>query len=58
MIRAALLALLVAFGLPVDDDQQGAILGFVAVVAPIAVAYVGRSKVYAPATVAKLLRRS
>lgn len=53
----ALLALLVAFGLDLSADQQSAILGVVAVVAPIVVAVVGRRRVYSPATVARLLRR-
>lgn len=53
----ALLALLVAIGLDLSADQQSAILGVVAVVAPIVVAVVGRRRVYSPATVARLLRR-
>lgn len=53
----ALIALVVSFGLPITADQQTAILGVVAVVAPIVVAVAGRRKVYAPATVARLLRR-
>ncbi|TDC81915.1 hypothetical protein E1193_13515 [Micromonospora sp. KC606] len=51
----ALIALLVAFGLPVSDDQQTAILGVVAVVAPLVVSTWGRGRVYSPATVARLL---
>jgi len=53
----AVIAALVAFGLPVTDDQQAAILGVVGVIAPIVVAVWGRRRVYAPATVARLLRR-
>lgn len=41
----ALLGLLVAFGVPVTPDQQVAILGVVAVVAPVAVALIGRNLV-------------
>ncbi|MFE7869776.1 hypothetical protein ACFUYE_05425 [Micromonospora humida] len=53
----AVLALLTAFGLPVSDDQQTAILGLVAVVAPLVVMAVGRSRVWSPATVARLMER-
>ncbi|MEV4271919.1 hypothetical protein [Micromonospora aurantiaca (nom. illeg.)] len=53
----AVLALLVAFGLDLSDGQKQAILGAVAVAAPFIVAAWGRRRVYAPATVAKLLRR-
>ncbi len=53
----AVLALVVAFGLPVSDDQQTAILGVVAVAAPLVVAAVGRGRVWSPATVARLMER-
>jgi hypothetical protein len=42
---AAVLALGIAFGLPVTDQQREAILGLVAVVAPIAVAVLVRPNV-------------
>lgn len=42
---AALVTLVVAFGLPLDDVQQNAILGVVAVAAPVIAALVTRSKV-------------
>lgn len=51
----AILALLVAFGLELSTEQKTAILGVVAVAAPLIVTMVGRGKVYAPATVARLL---
>lgn len=54
----ALIGLGVAFGLPVDDDQQAAILAVVAVLAPAAVALIGRGRVYAPLTVRKMVRRA
>lgn len=41
----ALIALLVAFGLDLTDDQVSAILGVIAVAAPIVVALAARSKV-------------
>lgn len=53
----AALALLVAFGLELTDEQRTAILGAAAVVAPLVAAWWGRRKAYSPATVAKLLRR-
>ena len=53
----AVLALVAAFGLDLSDDQQAAVLGVLGVVAPFIVALWGRRKVYAPATVARLLRR-
>lgn len=53
----AVLALVAAFGLNLSEDQRTAILGVVAVVAPLAVALIGRSRVYSPATVARLLAR-
>lgn len=42
---AALLTLLVAFGVDLSGDKQTAILGVAAVVAPLIVAAVTRSKV-------------
>lgn len=44
-VVTAALALLVSFGLGLTDDQQKAILGFVAVVAPIIGAFIVRSRV-------------
>lgn len=41
----ALLALLVAFGIPITQEQQIAILGVVAVAAPFVVAFAGRGQV-------------
>lgn len=41
----AVIGLLVAFGLPLTDEQQVAVLGLTAVVAPIIVALVGRRSV-------------
>lgn len=54
---AALLGLAVAFGLHLTDTQEKALLGVVAVVAPLVAAWLGRRRAYSPATVAKLLRR-
>lgn len=39
---AALIAVLIAFGVPLTPDQQTAILGFVAVAAPVIVAWIAR----------------
>ncbi|RCK68254.1 hypothetical protein DT076_16525 [Desertihabitans brevis] len=48
---AAVLALLVAFGVPLTDDQQKAILGVVAALGPLAVALITRRYTAAWATV-------
>jgi hypothetical protein len=48
---SALVAMLVAFGLPLSDNQTVAILGFVTVAAPLLVAAWARRRVFAPATV-------
>lgn len=53
----ALIALLVAFGLDLTEAQTTAILGVVAVAAPIVVGVLARRRAYSPATVARLLRR-
>nr|MDT0658016.1 hypothetical protein [Micromonospora sp. DSM 115978] len=53
----AAIALLVAFGVSLSDDQQSAILGVLAVLAPVVAGIVGRRTAYSPATVARLLRR-
>lgn len=41
----AVLSLLTAFGMPLTDDQRQAILGVVAVAAPLVVGLVARAKV-------------
>ncbi len=51
----AILALIVSFGVPVSDAQQAAILGVLAVFAPLIVAAAGRAKVYSPHTVRQKL---
>ncbi|MFI6762709.1 hypothetical protein ACIBF5_26610 [Micromonospora sp. NPDC050417] len=53
----ALLTLLVAFGVDLTEVQIKAILGLVLIGGPVAVAWLIRLRVYAPATVARLLRR-
>lgn len=42
---AALIGVLVAFGVPLTDDQQKALLALVAVVAPLVAAVIARRKV-------------
>lgn len=54
-LASAVIAVLVAFAVPLSQGQQVAILGLVAVVAPLVVAGVARRKVFAPATVRTLL---
>jgi hypothetical protein len=53
---SALLALLFAFGVPITPEQAQAILGFVAVVSPIAVALIGRHYAFGPESVKKIKR--
>lgn len=52
----ALLALLAAFGLPVDEAQKQAILGFIlpTMIIILAIGEFIRSKVYAPSTVERV----
>ena len=52
---AAVVALLVAFGVPLTGDQREAILGAAAVVAPLVVAFLSRPKVTPNATVAEMV---
>jgi hypothetical protein len=42
---AAIIACLVAFGVDLTEDQQKAVLGLVAVVAPLVVGFIARRKV-------------
>lgn len=53
----AVLALLVAFGLPLTDEQQVAILGVTAVVAPLVVIYARRWTVPAAQVVERVERQ-
>ena len=54
-VATAVLSLLVLFGLHLSPATQGTILTAIGVIAPVVVALWGRRKVYAPATVARLL---
>lgn len=49
-LGAAVLALLFAFGVPIDDDQKAAILTVLSIVGPLVAGYVARRWAYAPAT--------
>lgn len=53
----AVITLLIAFGVDLTKEQVEAILGVVLVAGPVVLAAITRARVYAPATVAKLLRR-
>jgi hypothetical protein len=53
-IVAAIVAALVAFGLDLTEEQQGAILLLVAALAPVIAGFISRQFVYAPATVEAL----
>lgn len=50
-LAAAVIALLVAFAVPISEQQQVAILGVVAVVAPVVVGFVTRTQVVPNASV-------
>lgn len=52
---AAVLAALVAFGLPLSNAQEASILSVVVIVAPVVVTLLGRARVYSPKSVAALL---
>jgi hypothetical protein len=54
-LLAAGLAIAVAFGLHLTDDQKGAVLSLIALVAPFVVAVVGRAKVFSPKTVRAMI---
>ena len=54
----AVIALLVAYGFDISTEQQVAILGVVAVLAPVVAGIVTRSKVYSPASTAKIANES
>jgi hypothetical protein len=56
-IVSAILTLLFAFGVPLTPEQGQAILGLVAVVAPIAVALIGRHFAYGPETIKRERRK-
>lgn len=51
---AAIITLATSFGLSITAEQHEAILGVVAVAAPLIVAWVGRGRVYSPDTVDRL----
>lgn len=53
-LATAALACLVAFRLPVDNNQQAQLLGLIAVLAPLIVAGVGRLRTWSPASVRKI----
>lgn len=55
-VVTAILALLTALGLPVDDDVQAKILTAIAVVAPIVLGLLARSKAWSPFTVGATVR--
>ncbi len=54
----AVLALLVAFAVPLNQAQQVAILGAALFAAPFLVALVGRGSVFSPATVRWMVQRA
>lgn len=55
-VVTAVLALLVALGLPISDEVQAAILGGIAVLAPIVLGLAARSKAWSPLTVRRTVQ--
>jgi hypothetical protein len=53
-ITTGIVAVAVAFGLPLNDVQQGTILALIGFTAPLIVAFIARGKVWAPRTVRAL----
>lgn len=51
---ASILALLIAFGVGLSEEQVAAVLGVIAGAGPLVTALVIRGKVYAPATVKRI----
>ena len=54
-VVASALTMAVAFGAPITQEQQTAILGFVAAVGPLITALFIRRRVYAPQTVRRMV---
>lgn len=55
---AACIVLARSFGVPLSDDQGNALLGFVAVVAPLVVAFIGRGLVFSQSTTQDLVEHA
>lgn len=55
-VVTAILAAAVSFGLPLGDDQQAAILGAIAVVAPVILGIIARNRAWSPQTVGQTVR--
>ncbi len=55
-VVTAILAALVSFGLPVNANQQAALLGAIAVVAPVILGLIARNTAWAPATVRRTVQ--
>lgn len=54
-VATALLGVLAAWGLPLDNTQQAAVLYAIGLVAPLALAWWARRNVNSPATMKKIL---
>ncbi len=55
-VVTAVLALLTALGLPIDDDLQAAILGAIAVIAPVVLGLIARNLAWSPFTAGATVR--
>jgi len=56
-VATALLGVLVAWGLPLDNTQQAAVLYAIGLVAPLVLAWWARRNVNSPATMSKVVNR-
>jgi hypothetical protein len=56
-VATALLAAGAAFGLPISDDQQAAVLAAMAVLAPVILALIARARAWSPQTVRRLVEQ-
>ncbi len=55
-VATAILSLIAAFGLPISDDLQAAILGAIAVVAPVVLGLIARNRAWSPRSAGALAR--
>ncbi len=55
-IATAILSMVTAFVIPVPDDKQAAILGAIAVLAPVILGLIARARAWAPQTVRQTVK--
>ncbi len=54
-VLSAVVALIVALGLPISDDVQAKLMALIIVLAPLVVAGIGRIRVWSPKTVNRVV---